>query len=276
MTIEVYLMDWLANNKEWIFSGIGVAIIVEVLRRLLRRIANSKHTQHQKASAGMTAIQATGDIHFNAPLSFGNKSINVKDKATNETRNVPSSKEIAEIDPKLLDRDVGTSFLQQKLPSILRKAYTNSQLKTVTIAMIDIDNQTGINKKFGIEVGDEVIRTVLWIIKEQTASKFVGRWGADSLYVVLLDWTFQRATHLMQSVSPVINTYNWATIATGLRVTCNVGVAEKRNMSEDTADWICRACEGLLTAKADSSHQVRAGPLFLPKDFNHNIEYYDS
>lgn len=51
-------MEWIIDNKEWLFSGLGVAIIVGLFA-WSRQI---KHRQVQKGGHGSTNIQAGGDI----------------------------------------------------------------------------------------------------------------------------------------------------------------------------------------------------------------------
>ncbi|REG86558.1 hypothetical protein [Marinomonas pollencensis] len=52
-------MNWLIENKEWIFSGVGVSVIIFILS-VLRKNSDSK--QVQKSGANSTNYQAGGDI----------------------------------------------------------------------------------------------------------------------------------------------------------------------------------------------------------------------
>jgi predicted tellurium resistance membrane protein TerC len=57
-------MDWIINNKEWIFSGIGVFIIAFVLKIFLSR-NNRTIKQIQNTGKESTNIQSAGDININ-------------------------------------------------------------------------------------------------------------------------------------------------------------------------------------------------------------------
>ena len=52
---------WVIYNKEWIFGGIGVAVITGVIA-LLRRRQNGL-SQRQRSGANSTNLQAGGDIN---------------------------------------------------------------------------------------------------------------------------------------------------------------------------------------------------------------------
>jgi len=53
-------MEWIINNKEWIFSGIGVFIISLLLTKLFKK----SHIQKQKSGKNSTNYQASGDINI--------------------------------------------------------------------------------------------------------------------------------------------------------------------------------------------------------------------
>jgi hypothetical protein len=54
-------MKWIIDNKEWIFSGIGVL----VLSVFVQQWFPSKHVQKQKSGRGSINYQAGKDININ-------------------------------------------------------------------------------------------------------------------------------------------------------------------------------------------------------------------
>jgi hypothetical protein len=54
-------LAWVIDNKEWIFGGIGVAVVTGVIA-LLRRRQNGV-TQKQTSGANSTNVQAGRDIN---------------------------------------------------------------------------------------------------------------------------------------------------------------------------------------------------------------------
>ncbi|WP_133405765.1 hypothetical protein [Parashewanella tropica] len=55
-------MQWIMDNKEWVFSGIGVFIFSLIATFFLRR--KSTITQTQKSGGNSKNYQATGDINI--------------------------------------------------------------------------------------------------------------------------------------------------------------------------------------------------------------------
>lgn len=55
-------MNWLLENKEWIFSGIGVSIVIFILNNIF----NKKHySQKQKGGNKSKNYQSGGNININ-------------------------------------------------------------------------------------------------------------------------------------------------------------------------------------------------------------------
>lgn len=54
------MLKWILNNKDWIFSGIGVSVIAGLMAWVARR--KNKPTQKQSSGSGSVNIQAGRDI----------------------------------------------------------------------------------------------------------------------------------------------------------------------------------------------------------------------
>ena len=54
-------MQWLLNNKEWVFSGIGISIIGTLANWLFMR---KRPSQIQKSGSNSENYQAGGDINI--------------------------------------------------------------------------------------------------------------------------------------------------------------------------------------------------------------------
>ena len=57
------VLKWLGENVKWVFSGIGVSVVVTVLGILFRRAWVRKYTQVIKGKS--SGIQAGGDVKIN-------------------------------------------------------------------------------------------------------------------------------------------------------------------------------------------------------------------
>ena len=57
------IIDWLDANKEWVFSGIGVAIILIIIRFFFKRSQSKK--QIQKSGNNSINIQVGDNLNIN-------------------------------------------------------------------------------------------------------------------------------------------------------------------------------------------------------------------
>lgn len=57
-------MNWLIENKEWVFSGVGVFVLGLVITFLARRQKAGSQKQTQKSGSNSTNYQAGGDINI--------------------------------------------------------------------------------------------------------------------------------------------------------------------------------------------------------------------
>ena len=57
------ILQYVADNKEWIFSGVGVSVVVVVAGFFFRK--KSGINQSLKSGTNSTNIQAGQDVHIN-------------------------------------------------------------------------------------------------------------------------------------------------------------------------------------------------------------------
>jgi len=57
-------MNWLIENKEWVFSGVGVFVLGIVITCFTRRQKTCGRKQMQKSGSNSTNYQAGGDINI--------------------------------------------------------------------------------------------------------------------------------------------------------------------------------------------------------------------
>jgi hypothetical protein len=55
-------MQWLIDNKEWLFSGVGVFIFGVIISFFTRK--NASNSQTQKSGDNSNNYQASGDINI--------------------------------------------------------------------------------------------------------------------------------------------------------------------------------------------------------------------
>lgn len=168
----------------------------------------------------------------------------------------------------------------------------NEQVGTPTsVIFLDIDGMTGINKRFGLQVGDEIIEIVenifsnihdLSLLVHQRA-----RWGRDE-FVSWLPIGEAEAFQLAESVRAAIAGYYWTEVAADLYVTASLGVAQFPSLKAKYAwqlkyiekhilsECLIRAIYGTKLAKKEGGSKVMKGPPILHRSASRNLADYGS
>jgi diguanylate cyclase (GGDEF)-like protein len=98
--------------------------------------------------------------------------------------------------------------------------------RALTVAMADIDHFKRINDRFSHAVGDEVLRTVARILRENTRGvDAVARYGGEEFCLVLVETAQDAAVCLCERLRERIARHDWSAIHPALAVTISIGVA---------------------------------------------------
>ena len=152
----------------------------------------------------------------------------------------------------------------------------HEQLGTsVCLLYMDLDSFTGINKRFGTEIGERIIGVVTEKLQGVAQGHFFTRLYGDEFLVCLENLTERQAVEWSQHLLKSIKDHPWSSLAFDLHVTASIGVA-KLIATEQTRDWFLRAIHGSILAKRENGDRVSTGPLVLPKSISRNIEDYSS
>lgn len=74
------MIKYLIENKEWIFSGIGVLIVVKIIEMISKKRRNSKKNYLES-----NEVNAEGDIHIGDNLINEEENIHKKNIVKNNT-----------------------------------------------------------------------------------------------------------------------------------------------------------------------------------------------
>lgn len=175
------------------------------------------------------------------------------------------------IDPKVLDKELGTMYIEEELPNIISQLSEDMRLNH-GIAMLDIDDLTVINKHFGRKVGDLVLSVVANLIQRRKNVGKFGRCGDDTFYVLI--YTDPRKVTLeCQKMLRNIKHFRWNTISPELHVTASIGYAIL-DPQESPASWIIRSLEGLREGKKLGKDIVNIGPEVLGKRYPRGMDAF--
>ena len=131
--------------------------------------------------------------------------------------------------------------------------------RPLTVAMVDIDFFKQINDRFSHAVGDEVLRTVARILRENTRGvDGVARYSGEEFCLVLVEATADEAAQLCDRLRARIADYEWSSIRPGLSLTVSIGVAGLHEGADAPDALLAAADLRLYAAKHAGRNRVCA------------------
>lgn len=148
---------------------------------------------------------------------------------------------------------VNHSTSKMQVERMLNAALPDGQL---VVAMVDIDRFKTINDTFGHPVGDQVIRSVAWLLRGRLRSTdLVGRYGGEEFILALPGIELAHAVGLIEQIREDFSRLPHAHAQGTLRATLSCGVAALPDYLTPSA-LIGAADDALLEAKRTGRNRV--------------------
>ncbi|MFA7554764.1 MAG: diguanylate cyclase [Spongiibacteraceae bacterium] len=127
----------------------------------------------------------------------------------------------------------------------------------VSLVMFDIDHFKDINDQYGHQVGDDVIRLVAQLMRDNSREiDIYGRYGGEEFVVVLPETGLQGAViyseRLRQKIAESV-VYN---DGNSVQFTVSLGIAVLNAETIDPSDWIVNADKALYQSKENGRNQT--------------------
>jgi diguanylate cyclase (GGDEF)-like protein len=127
------------------------------------------------------------------------------------------------------------------------------------VAMIDIDHFKKVNDTYGHPMGDQVIRSVAWLLKQRVRkTDAVGRYGGEEFLVILPQANADRARHLLDRIRIDFSQFSHPVNGTSFSCTFSCGIAELAPGLTAQA-LVKRADDALYQAKHQGRNQIVGG-----------------
>ncbi len=154
------------------------------------------------------------------------------------------------------------SSSKELLEQMVRRALPTGKL---TVAMIDIDRFKSINDNYGHPVGDQVIRSLAWLLRGRLRNTdLIGRYGGEEFIVALNGTDSEQALRLLDRIRNDFSELPHAHARGSLRASFSCGIASVPAHVTGGA-LIEAADEALLQAKREGRNRIIAAP--TPQDF---------
>ncbi len=131
-----------------------------------------------------------------------------------------------------------------------------------SMLLIDVDDLSGINDRYGWDAGDQVLQqTVMTLHALKRTSDFLARYSDDQLVVVLPETNHEQGVLAAERMRAAVAALELPYSTGNLSWTISVGLASAVNLEDDAAAMMRRARENLLIAQQSGRNRVEGEAL---------------
>ncbi len=120
----------------------------------------------------------------------------------------------------------------------------------LSVIMMDIDDFKGINDNYGHDTGDQALKLVADVLRENTRRMDApGRWGGDEFFIILMGIGVEAAAKIAERVRQGVSKVTF--LPDGKHITTSLGVTEAKK-EDDALSLFRRADQALYKAKKEN------------------------
>lgn len=121
---------------------------------------------------------------------------------------------------------------------------------TLCLALLDVDHFKRVNDQLSHAVGDEVLKRVAAVLKQQSRSiDLLARWGGEEFAILLPDTSLEDATEVCERLRQKVEKHDLSDLAADLHITISIGLTTNHKL--DLPQLLLRADQALYQAKRD-------------------------
>ncbi len=141
--------------------------------------------------------------------------------------------------------------------------------RTFTLVMLDIDNFKRLNDTYGHQVGDEVIRRLAGVLRDNIrAVDIAARYGGEEFVLILPDTDLAQALIVSEKIRHLVEKMSVSYGEKRLTITVSLGVATFPHHATDKEGLISSADAALYTSKRMGRNRVSVGEKINPERIN--------
>jgi len=130
----------------------------------------------------------------------------------------------------------------------------------MSVIMVDIDNFKRVNDEFGHLLGDEVLRLVAGILKQQLRkSDLLCRYGGEEFALVVPETTGENAVRVAEKLRRQVENHHFPGVPRPVTISCGVADYPTHGISRD--EVVAAADNALYTAKQTGRNRVASASL---------------
>lgn len=136
--------------------------------------------------------------------------------------------------------------------------FSQQEERNVVVAMIDIDHFKSVNDNYGHPVGDQVIRSLAWLLRQRLRrGDIVGRYGGEEFVVGLVGVTPEKAKDILDGIRRDFARIAFSVPGGEFRVTYSAGLSACLSCQPRCLEMLLEAADGALyEAKRGGRNQV--------------------
>jgi diguanylate cyclase (GGDEF)-like protein len=154
-------------------------------------------------------------------------------------------------------------YLMEKLPQEIERSARYDH--RVSLLMCDIDHFKRVNDTYGHQAGDEVLRSVVSLIRTQVRNTdWIARYGGEEFVIVLPETTYTNARKVADTLREALTQLPIDFQGATLNVTASFGVTGWENAvpAEASVDAMVARCDAsVYESKAAGRNRVSAVPM---------------
>mgnify|MGYP006346909239 FL=1 len=159
---------------------------------------------------------------------------------------------------KLANYDMLTMIYNRRyLFQILNDEYEKAKILDInfTIALLDLDDFKLVNDTFGHCIGDDVLKKIVLVIKENLREKdIVGRYGGEEFLIIFPDSYLGEVIDILRNIRQRIEDIEWE--ISNLKSTVSIGAVDYRGQSLEK--MIQEADYYLYEAKHEGKNKIES------------------